>query len=136
MPLTSKGSEIKNSMIKEYGEKKGNSVFYASKNAGKITGVDAEMAAPAAPPMSQLNASPSDDPEMLLGNQVSGDASDDTGSEQSGVGAESWVNGKKHSTGYTISTGDSIHSAYKGDTSFYGKGLDAVPTYTPSHSKK
>lgn len=40
MPLTSKGSEIKNAMIHEYGSKKGEEVFYASKNAGKIEGVD------------------------------------------------------------------------------------------------
>ena len=40
MPLTSKGESIKEHMIKEYGEKKGEQVFYASKNAGKISGVD------------------------------------------------------------------------------------------------
>lgn len=39
-PLTSKGNEIMNNMEKEYGEKKGKSVFYASKNKGKISGVD------------------------------------------------------------------------------------------------
>jgi len=40
MPLTAKGEEIKSAMITEYGEKKGEQVFYASKNAGKISGVD------------------------------------------------------------------------------------------------
>src|SRR5271157_2481841 len=40
MPLTSKGESIKEHMVKEYGEKKGEQVFYASKNAGKISGVD------------------------------------------------------------------------------------------------
>ena len=40
MPLTSKGQEILANMTKEYGGKKGESVFYASKNAGKISGVD------------------------------------------------------------------------------------------------
>ena len=40
MPLTKKGSEIMSSMRKQYGAKKGKSVFYASKNAGKIKGVD------------------------------------------------------------------------------------------------
>lgn len=39
MPLTSKGDEIKGAMQKEYGAKKGESVFYASANAGKIKGV-------------------------------------------------------------------------------------------------
>lgn len=39
-PLTAKGNEIRSNMEKEYGEKKGKSVFYASKNAGKISGVD------------------------------------------------------------------------------------------------
>lgn len=40
MPLTSKGKKIKKAMAKEYGAKKGERVFYASKNAGKIKGVD------------------------------------------------------------------------------------------------
>jgi hypothetical protein len=40
MPLTAKGEEILASMKKEYGAEKGEEVFYASKNAGKITGVD------------------------------------------------------------------------------------------------
>ncbi len=42
MPLTSKGKEIMHSMEKEYGSKKGEQVFYASKNAGKIKGVEKE----------------------------------------------------------------------------------------------
>ena len=40
MPLTEKGNEIRENMEKEYGPKKGESVFYASRNAGKINGVD------------------------------------------------------------------------------------------------
>lgn len=40
MPLTKKGNEIMASMKRQYGAKKGKSVFYASKNAGKIHGVD------------------------------------------------------------------------------------------------
>ena len=40
MPLTEKGSEIMSAMKREYGESEGERVFYASKNAGKITGVD------------------------------------------------------------------------------------------------
>ena len=40
MPLTSKGQEILGNMEKEYGPKKGESVFYASRNAGRISGVD------------------------------------------------------------------------------------------------
>lgn len=39
MPLTKKGKKIKAAMLKEYG-KKGTSVFYASRNAGRISGVD------------------------------------------------------------------------------------------------
>lgn len=38
-PLTAKGSKIMSAMQHEYGEKKGESVFYASANAGKIKGV-------------------------------------------------------------------------------------------------
>lgn len=40
MPLTAKGNEIKSAMQKEYGSKKGEEVFYASKNKGTISGVD------------------------------------------------------------------------------------------------
>ena len=40
MPLTKKGNKIMGSMKSEYGTKKGKQVFYASKNAGKISGVD------------------------------------------------------------------------------------------------
>jgi 8-oxo-dGTP pyrophosphatase MutT (NUDIX family) len=40
MPLTKKGEEILAKMTSEYGEEKGKEVFYASRNSGKITGVD------------------------------------------------------------------------------------------------
>jgi hypothetical protein len=40
MPLTGKGEKIKEAMQQQYGQKKGEEVFYASKNAGKISGVD------------------------------------------------------------------------------------------------
>lgn len=40
MPLTKKGGKIMRAMSKEYGAKKGKQVFYASKNAGKITKVE------------------------------------------------------------------------------------------------
>lgn len=39
MPLTPKGEKIKAAMEKEYGKKKGEQVFYASENKGKIKGV-------------------------------------------------------------------------------------------------
>ncbi len=39
MPLTKKGEKIKSAMEKEYGKKKGDSVFYASENSGRIKGV-------------------------------------------------------------------------------------------------
>src|SRR5262245_12792367 len=42
MPLTTKGEKILGAMTKEYGAEKGKRVFYASRNAGKITGVDPE----------------------------------------------------------------------------------------------
>lgn len=40
MPLTKKGKKIKKSMEEEYGTKKGDQVFYASKNKGTIKGVE------------------------------------------------------------------------------------------------
>ena len=40
MPLTEKGKKIMKSMKKQYGKKKGEAVFYASKNKKKIKGVD------------------------------------------------------------------------------------------------
>lgn len=40
MPLTAKGKQILANMKKEYGEEKGEEVFYASINAGKIKGAE------------------------------------------------------------------------------------------------
>jgi hypothetical protein len=40
MPLTAKGSTILANMMREYGKKKGTSVFYASINKGKIKGAE------------------------------------------------------------------------------------------------
>jgi hypothetical protein len=45
VPLNEKGQKILKSMREEYGEEKGERVFYASKQAGRITGVDSEDAA-------------------------------------------------------------------------------------------
>lgn len=42
MPLTTKGNKIMSAMKRQYGEKKGESVFYASRNKGIIKGVDPE----------------------------------------------------------------------------------------------
>ena len=39
MPLNTKGKKIKANMMKQYGSKKGEQVFYASENSGKIKGV-------------------------------------------------------------------------------------------------
>jgi len=47
MPLTEKGREIMSSMKKEYGEKEGQRVFYASTNSGRITGVHDDASADA-----------------------------------------------------------------------------------------
>jgi hypothetical protein len=38
MPLTKKGKKIKSAMQDQYGKKKGQEVFYASQNAGTISG--------------------------------------------------------------------------------------------------
>jgi hypothetical protein len=40
MPETAKGTKIREAMQEEYGTAKGKEVFYASKNAGTISGVD------------------------------------------------------------------------------------------------
>jgi hypothetical protein len=40
MPLTKKGKKIMKSMKEQYGSKKGEAVFYASSNKGKIKGVE------------------------------------------------------------------------------------------------
>jgi hypothetical protein len=40
MPLTKKGKKIKAAMLQEYGKKRGETVFYASRNKGTIKGVD------------------------------------------------------------------------------------------------
>jgi hypothetical protein len=46
MPLTSKGEKIMRSMKAELGSKEGERRFYASKNAGTISGVDQGRANP------------------------------------------------------------------------------------------
>ena len=40
MPLNKKGEKIMSAMKKEYGGKKGERVFYASRNKGRIKGVE------------------------------------------------------------------------------------------------
>ena len=40
MPMTQKGSKIMEAMKKKYGKKKGEEVFYASKQKGTIKGVE------------------------------------------------------------------------------------------------
>lgn len=40
MPITKKGRKIKEAMKDEYGKEKGEKIFYASKNKGKIKGVE------------------------------------------------------------------------------------------------
>lgn len=39
MPLNKKGKKIMSAMKKEYGSKKGESVFYTSENKGTIKGI-------------------------------------------------------------------------------------------------
>lgn len=46
MPLTEKGHKILAAMGKEYGAKKGKSVFYASINKGTVKGAEVKKAAP------------------------------------------------------------------------------------------
>lgn len=40
MPLTKKGAKIMRNMKKTYGAKKGKKVFFASRNKGRIKGVE------------------------------------------------------------------------------------------------
>jgi hypothetical protein len=40
MPLTKKGRKIMRAMKSQYGSKRGERVFYASRNAGRIKGVE------------------------------------------------------------------------------------------------
>ena len=40
MPLTKKGKKVMDAMIKKYGKNKGTKVFYASRNKGRIKGVE------------------------------------------------------------------------------------------------
>lgn len=39
MPLSDKGKKVKQEMIKQYGKEKGERVFYAMENSGKLKGV-------------------------------------------------------------------------------------------------
>jgi len=40
MPLSKKGAKIHAAMVEQYGAKRGEEIFYASKNKGTISGVD------------------------------------------------------------------------------------------------
>jgi len=40
VPLTGKGEKIKKAMKKQYGNEKGERIFYASANKGTITNID------------------------------------------------------------------------------------------------
>ena len=40
MPLTDKGKKIMGAMKRQYGAEKGEQVFYASRNKGRISGVE------------------------------------------------------------------------------------------------
>lgn len=44
MPLTKKGTKVLAAMKKQYGAKKGKSVFYASVRGGKVTGAEKKVA--------------------------------------------------------------------------------------------
>ncbi len=46
MPLSKKGKKIMRAMKEDYGAKKGEEVFYASKNKGTIKGVENSSATP------------------------------------------------------------------------------------------
>ena len=39
MPLTAKGKKLKKKFREQYGDKKGDSIFYAMENSGKLKGV-------------------------------------------------------------------------------------------------
>lgn len=45
MPLTKKGEKVKAAMKKQYGAKKGEQVFYATENKGKVKGLVKKKAA-------------------------------------------------------------------------------------------
>lgn len=101
MPLTEKGSEILSNMEKEYGTEKGERVFYASRNAGTISGVDAVtglsaqeklfgMQRPMAAADAERTAKTKDGRTVVLNKSVKVDG-----------GIESWVIG---ANGYAVRT--------------------------------
>ena len=54
MPLTDKGERILNAMEAHYGSKRGESVFYASRNKGTIKGADEAQAGLTTTPSSSI----------------------------------------------------------------------------------
>lgn len=127
MPLTSKGREIMSSMKGEYGEKRGESIFYASKNAGRIKGVDRAMSndrraiarfvdAASLPTLDAFCKCVRDGVRaglplskvLNMGSTWTGERKShgwqgrDARSVVRDIGGESWVNGKR--TGYKIET--------------------------------
>jgi hypothetical protein len=109
MPLTAKGKTILSKFRKEYGAKQGAGAFYGAKNNGMISGVDR-----AVPACDILKAhlgkirEASDVGMHVWGGPGGSKATPDAavGEDQDGVGAESWVNGRKNSTGYQINAAD------------------------------
>jgi hypothetical protein len=72
MPLTSKGRKIKSAMSKQYGKKKGEQVFYASKNKGKISGVDRRGTNDARHKLAAMVHDAQDKPLELLMDKIMG----------------------------------------------------------------
>ena len=84
MPLTAKGRKIKAAMVEQYGEEQGERVFYASKNAGTISGVDAEDVGWTPASRAAATATKSKSAEQTPGSKRGPAGSGEGGSESSG----------------------------------------------------
>jgi len=71
MPLTNKGKKIMTAMKEEYGKKKGEQVFYASKNNGNIYGVEKYSKGDAVD-TGDLGSEAANDQSLSSGNKGSG----------------------------------------------------------------
>jgi hypothetical protein len=67
MPLTDKGEKIESHMEAEYGAKKGEQVFYASRNAGTISGVDGPQPGEGPSMADVYSAAPTPDGRSVIG---------------------------------------------------------------------
>ena len=133
MPLTAKGEKIMSAMVEKYGAERGKEVFYKSKNAGTISGVD-EGDAAVTPSSLQMQVDALTDKLAAADRRISV-LDEGEKKEEWGVGQKVHLGfGARGGAGFygtiTKLSGASVEiknpqgKTYKGPTSYLSKGDD------------